>query len=80
MTVRSAGHRARLTGVGCTRFGEILGSSWLSLHADAAREALADAGLVKADVDEQTIIPDLADSWTISPDSAAGLRPVGRQS
>jgi 3-oxoacyl-[acyl-carrier-protein] synthase III len=51
MTVRSAGRRARLTGVGCTRFGEIPGSSWLSLHADAAREALADAGLGKADVD-----------------------------
>jgi 3-oxoacyl-[acyl-carrier-protein] synthase III len=51
MTVRSAGRRARLTGVGCTRFGEIPGSSWLSLHADAAREALADAGLVKADID-----------------------------
>jgi len=51
MTVRSAGHRARLTGVGCTRFGEIPGSSWLSLHADAAREALADAGLGKAKVD-----------------------------
>lgn len=51
MTARDLSRRARLTGVGCTRFGELLGSSPMSLHADPAREALADAGLRTRDVD-----------------------------
>jgi acetyl-CoA acetyltransferase len=37
--------------VGCTAFGELPGSSPMSLHAAAAREALADAGITKGDVD-----------------------------
>jgi acetyl-CoA acetyltransferase len=48
---RELSRRARLTGVGCTRFGELPGSSPMSLHADPAREALADAGLHTRDVD-----------------------------
>jgi acetyl-CoA acetyltransferase len=48
---RGLAHRARLTGVGATAFGELPASSPLSLHADAARAALADAGLVHKDVD-----------------------------
>ena len=43
--------RARLTGVGDTPFGEIRGSSVLGLHSQAARAALADAGLAPGDVD-----------------------------
>jgi acetyl-CoA acetyltransferase len=51
MSSRPLGARARLTGVGCTPFGERPGSSPMSLHATAAREALADAGIAKRDVD-----------------------------
>jgi acetyl-CoA acetyltransferase len=45
------GGRARLSGVGLTPFGELPGSSPLSLHADAARAALGDAGLATREVD-----------------------------
>jgi acetyl-CoA acetyltransferase len=48
---RDLARRARLTGVGVTTFGELPGSSPLSLHADAARAALADAGLAHGDLD-----------------------------
>src|SRR5512147_1053170 len=50
-TLPSLARRARLTGVGDTPFGELPGSSVLSLHADAALAALADAGLTIRDVD-----------------------------
>ncbi len=48
---RDLARRARLTGVGCTAFGELRGSSPLGLHAAAARQALADAGLRKDELD-----------------------------
>ena len=47
----SLSRRARLTGAGDTPFGEIRGSSVLGLHSQAARAALADAGLAPGDVD-----------------------------
>src|SRR3990172_7446894 len=79
MTVRSAGRRARLPGLGCPRFGEIPGSSWLSLHADAAREALADAGMIKADIDgiicaSSLVEPHLMPSSVVA--EYLGLRPA----
>ncbi|MDB5713997.1 MAG: hypothetical protein JWO15_1394 [Sphingomonadales bacterium] len=43
--------RAAITGVGLTHFGELPGSSWLSLHIEAAQAALTDAGLDRSDVD-----------------------------
>jgi acetyl-CoA acetyltransferase len=51
MAARDLSRCARLTGVGCTAFGELPGSSPLSLHAEVAGEALAEAGLGPADVD-----------------------------
>jgi len=51
MTTRDLSRRARLSGVGCTPFGELPGSSTLGLHAQATREALVDAGLAKDDLD-----------------------------
>jgi len=43
--------RARLSGAAATAFGELQGSSALGLHAEAALEALGDAGLRARDVD-----------------------------
>ncbi|MBI2526126.1 MAG: thiolase family protein [Candidatus Rokubacteria bacterium] len=43
--------RARLSGVGDTAFGALPGSSVLGIHAQAARQAIADAGLTQGDVD-----------------------------
>jgi acetyl-CoA acetyltransferase len=51
VSARPLSRRARLTGVGTTRFGELAGSSPMSLHSEAARAALTDAGLGLTDVD-----------------------------
>jgi acetyl-CoA acetyltransferase len=40
-----------ITGVGCTAFGQLDGSSTLSLMREAAELALADAGLKRGDID-----------------------------
>lgn len=50
-SVKGLSRRARIAGVGDTSFGELVGSSPLSLHAEAAWAALADAGLTKTEVD-----------------------------
>ena len=42
---------AYITGVGDTPVGEIVGSTCMGLHAQAAREAIADAGLQFDDID-----------------------------
>ncbi|MBI4590783.1 MAG: thiolase family protein [Candidatus Rokubacteria bacterium] len=49
--VRTLSRRARITGAGDTAFGELAGSSPLSLHAEATCAALADAGIDNAKVD-----------------------------
>lgn len=43
--------RATITGVADTAMGELVGSTALGLHAQAANDALADAGLTSADID-----------------------------
>lgn len=45
------GKRAVITGVGETAVGKVEGSTVMSLHADASRVAIADAGLTAADID-----------------------------
>jgi acetyl-CoA acetyltransferase len=72
-------HRARLTGVGCTRFGELPGSSPLGLHADAAVTALVDAGLAATDLDGvlcaySLVEPHLMQSSVVA--EYLGLRPA----
>src|SRR6266567_3964822 len=47
----SLSNRAAIVGVGTTRFGKLPGSTAWSLQAEAVRNALADAGLRKDDVD-----------------------------
>jgi acetyl-CoA acetyltransferase len=51
VTVRPLARRARVTGVGCTAFGELPGSNPMSLQALPARDALAEAGVGLAEVD-----------------------------
>ena len=43
--------RARITGVANTDVGEVKGSSCMSLHEQAALDAIADAGLALSDID-----------------------------
>src|SRR5437899_12844525 len=43
--------RTAIAGVGTTRFGKLPGRSAWSLQAEAVRNAIADAGLTKDDVD-----------------------------
>jgi acetyl-CoA acetyltransferase len=43
--------RARITGVADTQIGEVLGSTCMGLHTEAARAAMADAGLNSSDID-----------------------------
>ena len=43
--------RATITGVADTAMGELTGSTALGLHAQAANDALADAGLTSSDID-----------------------------
>jgi acetyl-CoA acetyltransferase len=43
--------RAVISGIGTTAMGELPQSSCMSLHADAANAAMADAGLVAKDID-----------------------------
>ena len=47
----SLSNTAALVGVGTTRFGKLPGSTAWSLQAEAVRNALADAGLRKDEVD-----------------------------
>jgi acetyl-CoA acetyltransferase len=79
MTARDLSRRARLTGVGCTPFGELPGSSPLGLHARAAGEALADAGLAKDDLDGILCAYSLVEPHLMPSSVAAeylGLRPA----
>ena len=43
--------KAAITGVGNTKVGEVPGSTCMSLHTEAALNALEDAGLKLADID-----------------------------
>jgi acetyl-CoA acetyltransferase len=79
MRAGALSRRARLTGAGCTAFGELPGSSPLSLHADSAREAVADAGLVMRDIDGivcaySLVEPHLMQSSVVA--EYLGLRPA----
>ncbi|HLT15597.1 MAG TPA: hypothetical protein VK007_02750, partial [Acidimicrobiales bacterium] len=51
MTAALPEHRAILSGVGISRIGRRLGVPPLELTVEAARQAIADAGLTAADVD-----------------------------
>jgi acetyl-CoA acetyltransferase len=71
--------RARITGVGDTAFGALPGSTMLGLHAEAARAALADAGLGKRDVDGVICAYSLVDPHLMLSSVVAeylGIRPV----
>jgi acetyl-CoA acetyltransferase len=79
MTGPGRARRARLTGVGCTAFGELPGSSPLSLLAAAGREAWTDAGLAKGDLDGIVCAYSLVEPHLMPSSVAAeylGLRPA----
>jgi acetyl-CoA acetyltransferase len=71
--------RAAIVGIGESRVGRVPGRSSLQLQADAARAALADAGLRMADVDGLMTTPLRVERWNMPAGVVAhhfGIKPA----